>query len=402
MDHSDHAGLDHRTDANHMEHGGHDDLDHSDHGNMNHSDHAGMNHSAMGHDMSGHDHHMMEGGFMSMVAMTQDLPPSRDGLPMEWVETAFGPLFPGLPAGLGARLTLDGDTVAAATLDTGYVHRGIAPSLPGPAAILGDRLAGLDPLAPVAYRVLAAKTLAAARSEDGPDAIDRASIGALERERIASHLGWLATFLELLGIGALADRAAWLHLTVVQTHDLAAMQALRPRIERMTRDVGRAPMLARRTAGIGSLDLETLGDTSGPVARASGRSVDARSDSAAYRALGFEPVARERGDVHARLQTRLAEVRQSLDLLAASGTTGLTLPEVPAHLSGSGMATVETPRGSAHLHLVAHHGAIVEAHLSPPSPALADIVPVVGEQAELADALVGIASLDISPWELDQ
>ncbi len=37
-----------------------------------------------------------------------------------------------------------------------------------------------------------------------------------------------------------------------------------------------------------------------------------------------------------------------------------------------------------------------------PSTALAALVPRVVEQAELADALVAIASLDISPWEMDQ
>ncbi|TAL91889.1 MAG: Ni Fe-hydrogenase III large subunit, partial [Rhodanobacter sp.] len=44
-----------------------------------------------------------------MVDVTKDLPRSRDGLPMEWVEVPFGPMFPGLPGGLLLTLTLDGD-----------------------------------------------------------------------------------------------------------------------------------------------------------------------------------------------------------------------------------------------------------------------------------------------------
>ncbi len=385
-----------------VHHDGSPEMAHDHHAEMSHDAHGGMDLGAMGHDMSGHDHHMMDSRFMSMVAMTQGLPRSRDGLPMEWAETAFGPLFPGLPAGLAVRLTLDGDTVAAVTLDTGHVHRGIAASLPGPAATLMDRLATLDPLSPIVYCVLAAKGIAAIQGAERPDTVDRASIGALERERVVSHLGWLTAFLELLGMSALAALAARLHLAAAQAADTGAMLTLRPRIERLTRDVGRTPMLRRRTAGIGRLDSEALHNASGPVTRASGRPVDGRADSPAYLALGFESIARERGDTHARLQTRLAEIHQSLDLIAVSATIGLTLPEVPAHLSGSGMATVETPRGAASLHLVAHHGEITEAHISTPSRALMDLVPIVTGQAELADALVSIASLDLSPWEIDR
>jgi Ni,Fe-hydrogenase III large subunit len=356
----------------------------------------------MGHDMAAHDHHMMDGGFMSMVAMTQDLPRSRDGLPMEWTETAFGPLFPGLPAGLAVMLTLDGDTVAAAELDAGHVHRDIVTSLSGPAATLADRLAALDPLAPVAYRVLAAKALAAVQGPDGPDTVDRAGIGAVERERATSHLAWLAAFLDLLGAAALAERAVRLQLKAAQASDVATMHGLRPKIERLLRDVARTPLLGPRTAGIGRLAPDAVRHASGPVARASGQPTDARAESAAYRALGFAPVTRERGDVHARLQVRLAEIIQSLDLIEASGTIGLTLPMGPAHLSGSGVATVETPRGTASLHVVVHHGQVHQAHPGTPSSALGPLVPIVVDQAELADALVAIASLDLSPWDLDQ
>jgi Ni,Fe-hydrogenase III large subunit len=66
------------------------------------------------------------------------------------------------------------------------------------------------------------------------------------------------------------------------------------------------------------------------------------------------------------------------------------------------MATIETPRGAASLHIEVHHGQIQVAHVTAPSSQHARLVPHVVEQAELADALVGIASLDLSPWEMDQ
>jgi hypothetical protein len=60
--------------------------------------HGGMDGGMGGGDMAG-----MQTGFMSMVRLTQHLPRSADGLPMERVQAPFGPFFPGLrlqPAGL--------------------------------------------------------------------------------------------------------------------------------------------------------------------------------------------------------------------------------------------------------------------------------------------------------------
>lgn len=399
MDHSAHTGMDHggHTHADHgqadAEHGtmshGHESMEHNaadddhegiDHAAMGH-DHNDMDHSAMGHDHGGMDHsamgHDMSGGFMSMVAMTKDLPRSPDGLPMEWVEAPFGPLFPGLPAGLAPTLTLDGDTVARATLETGVVHRGVLATLPGPASSFPVRLAALDPLAPVSYRILAMRGLVAA----GATAHDEAGWApALRRERVASHLAWLAGFMALLGLDGPHDRAASLHLDLLRAPDVATVGRLAPRIDRLLRGVGRVPMLRRRLAGIGVLDAGALDGVSGPVARASA----------------------DGGDAWARLQVRLEEIREDLVALQAARTLEIGDLTIPPHLSGSGMATVETPRGTASLHLEVAHGEVRVAHVMVPSSALAGLVPVVVEQAELADALVAIASLDLSPWEMDQ
>ena len=98
-------------------------------------DHDGMDHGTVDHAMHG------EGGFMSMVAMTADLPRSADGLPMEWFEAPFGPLFPGLPAGLDVTFTLDGDGVASVALTTGVTGRGLEATWVGPVDTFPARLA---------------------------------------------------------------------------------------------------------------------------------------------------------------------------------------------------------------------------------------------------------------------
>ncbi|HET8628052.1 MAG TPA: heavy metal-binding domain-containing protein, partial [Thermomicrobiales bacterium] len=316
------------TGGAHGGHGTHGEMAGSDMAGMQHdgADHAahdaGRQHAGTAHDMpgmAGMDHGAHAGGgFMSMVAMTRDLPRSADGLPMEWVETPFGPLFPGLPGGLALTLTLDGDTVARAAVAPGVAARGLAAGWPGPAAALPDRLAGLDPLAPVAYRALAARALADAAGDAPGEAAARAWVGATERERAASHLNWLAAFAHLLGARRLEERAAALHRALLAAPDAAAVARLRPAARAFARRARRTPLLRRRLDGIGSLGAGAVERQRGPVARAAGERVDARAGDPAYRALGFAPVVHAGDDAWARLLVRLAEIEQSLDLVAAA------------------------------------------------------------------------------------
>lgn len=382
--------------------GEHEDGDCPDHESMSHGamssgDHAGMDHGD--HMMMDHGSH---GGFMSMIATTRDLPRSRDGLPMEWVETSFGPLFAGLPGGLAPTLTLDGDTVARARLTAGVTHRDIATSLRGPVATFPDRLAALDPLAPVAYRLLAGRALETLGGSATHDAGDHGWIGALERERAINHLGWLAAFVELLGAAWLATRAAELQLALVHAREISAVGYLRPAINRFLRDAGQIPLLSRRLSHIGVIDPTTAATARGPVARASGVVADARIRDPAYHALGFVSVLRHDGDALARLRVRVAEIGQSLDLVAAVNSLTVIPPNVSPDISGTGMASIETPRGAASLHIEVDHGHVRMAHVQTPSAVHVALLPRVTEGAELADALAGISSLDLSPWEIDQ
>lgn len=368
-----------------MAHGGHDTGAHEmgDAGDMDHSMHA-------------------MGGFMSMVAMTRDLPRSRDGLPMEWAEVPFGPLSPGLPGGLALVLTLDGDVVARATRAAGPVRRGLVATWPGPRETFPDRFARLDPLTPVAYRLLAQRALetAAGLTLDAREA--RARVAALERERAASHLGWLAGFAELLGVGWLAERSAALQLALARAADPDALVPLHGEALRLAAGVERLPLLRRRLAAIGRPG--EAAERRGPVARAAGVTADARAADPAYRALGFAPLVREGDDALARLLVRLAEIGQSLDLAIAAGDGAAAAPP-PRHGTDGGergTATLETPRGAATLHLLLDAGTVREAHLDAPSGGHAPLIAAVAEGRELADALVGIASLDLSPWELDR
>lgn len=361
-----------------------------------HAGHAMSDDMVMDH--SGH----IDGGFMSMIAITKDLPRSRDGLPMEWIDVPFGPLFPGLPGGLALTLTLDGDTVAVAQVRPGAASRHLAATWLGPAATLPERLGTLDRLAPGAYATLAWQALASAGVASSDEAGQRARIGALERVRALSHLGWLSAFGRLLGYRWLEERAALLQLALLRAVDVADLAPVYDRIQRLAERIGRTPMLNRRLGGIGIIPPDGYGDwLTGPVARASGWKHDARVDDATYRALGFAPVMRHTGDALARLEVRLGEIVQSLDLLQAAGSWTLPVPRVVS-AAAEALATLEMPRGQASTHVVLTGDEVSAVHVTVPSTMHVDILPVVTESVELADSLVAIASLDISPWEIDQ
>ncbi len=398
------------------------DMDHGDmdHGDMDMGGNKGdMDHGDMGDDTGNGDGDRggmdmdMGGGGMSMVMMTKDLPRSPDGLPMEWVEAPVGPLFPGLPGGLTLSFTLDGDAVAEVKLAPGTVGRGLDATWAGPAASLPKRLALLDPLAPVSYRLLAVRALEDAVGVAVDTATVDARVGALERERAASHLGWLALFAGLLGDRWIEDHAAALYLALRRVSRIAEVERLRGEVGVFARRVRRTPYLHRRLVGIGTPRADkdqspsgahfTAGSLPrGPVARAAGQAADARTGDPVYRRLGFAPVEREGNDAWSRLDVRLGELERSLDLVLAVGA--VVMPESPrlTDRDGSGAATVETPRGAAILRLRVEGGMVREAMLDTPSMHNDMLVTTVAERRELADALIGVASLDLSPWEMDR
>jgi Ni,Fe-hydrogenase III large subunit len=362
---------------------------------------AGMDQGMPGMEHGGTHHEMhSSGGFMSMVAMTRDLPRSADGLPMEWLDVPFGPLFPGLPGGLDLVLTLDGDTVTRAQLSHETLKRQLPDFWPGDADGFADRLARLDPLAGTAYWLLGCRALERASGHECAEDEARRRVAALERERAASHLNWLGRFGFLLGIDWLARRASALARAVRVAEDAARLPALRADVAAFARQVQRTPLLSRRLAAVGR--IEPARQVTGPVARACGQEIDARSDDPAYVQLGFQPIVEQAGDASARLWVRLAEVEQSLQIMSEAGSPGRISPPSIPRVSGAGRAEIETPRGAASLTLTLVHGQVTHVRVDTPSMRLAALVEPVTRDRELAGALLGVASLDLSPWELAQ
>ncbi|WP_292273147.1 heavy metal-binding domain-containing protein [Marinobacter sp.] len=403
-----HESHDHQHEVHNHDHGSHshhhEAHDHDDHESHSHQheaedhqamDHSGMNHGDMDHGSMDHGDH----AFMSMIDVTKDLPRSSDGLPMDWIDVPFGPFFPGLPSGLLLTLTLDGDTVAGSSART--LTENVA--LPHHSALeplsFVARLSNMEPLAPLAYRFLANQAMENAAGIEITTVTARGRVGALERERITSHLGWLALFGQQMGFGWLLRRAAALQLKFRHANEQAIM-ALKPDIESLIKRLRRTPLLKSRNAGIGRLVQDNA--LRGPVARAVGIDNDARSTDPVYTALGFKAISRDSGDSLARLQVRLDELRQSLALIDAAGTIELFEPANIGLATGAGEAFVETPRGAAHLRLTLEKGLVVTAQLETPSTHHLTRTDSLTKQQSLGDALLAVGSLDLSPWEIRQ
>ena len=248
----------------------------------------------------------------------------RDRLSLDVVPVTVGPFFPGLPCGMALRVVLQGDVIHG--LEVERVPRDTAAH-----AGVFER-AVREPVA----------------------------VAVLERQRAAAHLRWLGMALRLIGLAALGERA--LRLSLEPTLD--AVQRLDRIVTRTVRGV---------TSQIGVLDGDAVtGHGLGPIARAAGIVEDARSDDPAYKAVGFEPVVGDGGDVWARWRQRLDETLQSLHMAQRAGdaTTG-----------GDGRA-IEGPNGPVGAGQVDQLTALLPAWL-------------VG--TEWGDALTAIVSLDLNP-----
>jgi hypothetical protein len=256
----------------------------------------------------------------------------RDGLKLDYLPVRVGPLFTPFPVGLSLDVKLQGDVIQEATVENFIDPRSDSRSL------FHDALKS-----PVAVR-------------------------DLELARARSHLHWLSDAVTVAGSPSLSERILRLERRVAAGDG--------DEIRALERVLGRRGFFGWSTRGVGIVESDSLEGISGPVARASGASVDSRSENETYRRLGFEPVAQDSGDVAARWMQRIQEAAQALDLAERAGE---------ARTGGSGIT--ESPRGT----LTERGG---------PSSAIARLVPSLLAGMEWGDAVATVVSLDLDMSEV--
>ncbi|MCP9490459.1 MAG: hypothetical protein MSC31_11375 [Solirubrobacteraceae bacterium MAG38_C4-C5] len=316
-----------------------------------------------------------------MMAITGS--PGSDGLVMEPIDTVLGPLAGPLPGGLAISVRLAGDVVEDCRVDALLEAEEIALDRPP------------DALAPSAWGAVLS-----AASDERPER-PWAAVAAVELERAVSHVAWLRTLARLLGWAMLVDGC---------TAALAALAAARrePDADDLNRSldalaslrgVVRGRRMGARTRGRAVVDVATVAahGLTGPVARAAGHAEDARSNDAAYAALGFTPVVEGDGDARARTVLRHAEAIAAVELAAAA----LVRREAGAHplpapFADAGGWVVEGPRGP--LRAWHENGAVLCSAAGADAARTVAARSAIGQ--EWGGALVCLASFDLSPWRV--
>lgn len=279
----------------------------------------------------GHGGEGMMGGVPYGRPMTMPPTPDlRDGLALDILTFRLGPFFPLWPAGLEAEVTLQGDIVQQFSV----------LSAPYPRAV------------PSAFLEAQSRPVAIAR---------------LERKRMQYHL---RAFFHALRLAHLPD-LAWRALGLAEQCDSRPVEKLGKAFKAFARALARRGFFALYLPSGGMLDSEQARTLGGFAARAAGVEDDARHADEGYRRLGFSLFTQQAGDVPARWRQRLAEVEQSLALIAQAQQSDAVTASTEA---------VELPRGVGNA-----------------DDLLENLLPGL----EWSEALATLASLDVaevSPW----
>jgi NADH-quinone oxidoreductase subunit D len=380
----------------------------------------------------------------------------------------IGPQHPSTHGVLRLLVELDGETVVRCQPDIGFLHTGIEKEFEvktyQQAVTLTDRVDYLAPLSNNLGYCLAVERLLGLEI---PPRAQWMRVMLTELTRLNSHLVWLGT--HAMDIGAMSvflycfrEREDILRIfemfsgqRMMTSYFRIGGLALEPPRgwERRVGDfAGRFPgcvdeyeelltnnrIWIGRTRGVGAIPLEDLLDlgVTGPMLRAAGLPIDARKDEpySSYERFDFDVPTRAEGDVYARYQVRVEEMRQSARIVrqAMDGmpagpwkadaphvvlpdrekmktemealiyhfkivTEGFRVPE------GEVYQVIESPRGELGFYVVSDGTAQpYRVHMRTPSFGNLQAVPKMVEGALIADLIATIGSTDFVLGDVDR
>lgn len=364
----------------------------------------------------------------------------------------MGPQHPSTHGVLRLKLYLDGEVVVKAVPYLGYLHRGVEKLLEKLTYVQSTPIVDKNDYVAAMTNELALNM--AFEKLEGCEVPRRArylrSICA-ELQRVASHLLWLATFALDMGGALGGGTSAFMycfreremildifeqltgsrfHYNFHQVggvrHDVpvgwdAAVKALAAHIETRIPEyeamLTENPIFRARTIGVGRIDgalAQELG-LSGPNLRASGVDFDLRKlrRYAAYDEIEVQSITAQSGDVFARYQVRVAEMRESLRLATTlldglpSGpimgrkpieTVNAVKPPV-----GEAYSAIESPRGELGTFVVSDGTPKpYRCKIRPPSYHALSALPYLLPGTTISDVVVILGSLDPIMGEADR
>lgn len=267
----------------------------------------------------------------------------------ELITINMGPQHPSTHGVLRLVIDLDGETIVDVRPDVGFLHRGtekLAENRTYHQFIpLTDRL---DYVASLSNNFAYCMAVEKFFNVKIPERAEYLRVIFAELSRCSSHLLWLAT--HALDIGAMTvflycfrERELILDMFEIATGQRMTGSWLRvgglredvpdlffeklrefvsifeERIDIYERLLTKNRIWLKRTVGVGYLSKEDALDygVSGPIMRGSGISFDLRRDEpySVYDRFDFEVPVREAGDIYARYEVRIVEMRQSNRIL---------------------------------------------------------------------------------------
>jgi NADH-quinone oxidoreductase subunit D len=380
----------------------------------------------------------------------------------------MGPQHPSTHGVLRLQLELDGETIVKCQPDIGYLHTGIEKEFEvktyQQAVTLTDRIDYLAPLSNNLCYCLAVEKLLGL---DIPPLAQWTRVMLTELTRLNSHLVWLGT--HAIDIGAMSvflycfrEREDILRIfemysgqrmmtSYFRIGGLALepprgwQQRVRTFIDAFPSKVDEYEELLTnnriwigRTRGVGYMSMEDMLDLgiTGPMLRAAGLKYDARKNQpySSYDKFDFEIPTQTAGDVYARYQVRLEEMRQSARIVkqALEGMPSgrwtadaphVVLPDrekmktqmealiyhfkivtegfrVPA---GEVYQTIESPRGEVGYYVISDGTTHpYRVHVRGPSFGNLQGVPRMVEGTLIADVIASIGSMDFVLGDCDR
>ncbi|MCS7314954.1 MAG: NADH dehydrogenase (quinone) subunit D [Bryobacterales bacterium] len=380
----------------------------------------------------------------------------------------MGPQHPSTHGVLRMVLELDGETVVRAEPEIGFLHTGIEKECEQKfyhqVVTLTDRVDYLAPLSNNLCYCLAVEKLLGL---EVPPLARWMRVMLTELTRLNSHLVWLGT--HALDIGAMSvflycfrEREEILRIfemfsgqRMMTSYFRIGGLALEPprgwhhavrrfietfpsRLDEYEELLTRNPIWLRRTKGIAVVPLEDLIElgVTGPMLRAAGLAWDIRKAEpySDYDKFDFEIPTRTEGDVYARYQVRLEEMRQSTRIVRqalegmpsgrhVADAPGIVLPdrekmktEMEALIyhfkivtegfrvpPGEVYQAVESPRGELAYYVVSDGGNKPwRVYMRTPSFGNLQALPAMIEGGLIADVVAALGSMDFVLGDVDR
>jgi membrane-bound hydrogenase subunit alpha len=330
------------------------------------------------------------------------------------------------------RLHVEGEKVVKLDIDIGYNHRGVEKLAESKSwdqvVFLVERICGICSTSHPAASVLAMEDLA---EIEAPERAQYIRTVICELERIHSHLLWLGLAGHFLGYNTVwmwswkyreivcdifekvtGNRQSYAMFKVggvrrdIQEADIpwirSSLEKLKPALDMFKGAVMDDPVLHARTKGIGVLTPKQAKDycVVGPIARASGVTIDVRKDNPyfAYGWVKWDRVVLQEGDVFAKAAIRILEMYESIKIIEQclnqmkTGPIDMKVKELPP---GEGIGRAEAPRGEV-FHYIVSDGSNFPVRYKIRAPSYVNIysneVACIGYQ--VADAALILAAFD--------